>query len=548
MDDLCQGLKKLIHNQIECDLLELKNHLDNCYKVIQDFENFSIQESHLFIGNYLLKIKINDKDTHITNKGEIAENFIVTEIQAKKLLDKSQSLITFERDYELAMQKSFEDNKEIRINQRISPVKLSNTSNFMIEMQTNAFKQNKLDQISIKQELEWQRQEIKIVKGQIKAKRQDLVNKENEIKKESNNLRNEQVKLVKETARLEKSWEEINEKQEKYKKFIEFLHDIMSTISVRIDLCNSFNSNSSILSIEQDHNNEDDEMKSLETELQELENQLKTEPKESSEAIQLKISRIKSRIVGIRSEKMMNNSLLKSTSVRNVMFAIQKSFLMRKPLPHKELTANHRSIVPTIPFTQTLPHQRSSLITSLPMNISQISSKQSSPNNATTCRSSIGTPTTERLNNHMHQRSEGCFGQQTSKNRENDAHEDVREKRKSLTIKEARLQEKEDELAKKENWIRNNLEKNFHDQEYLNLLKTEKMNLNRVKKQLEAKERNIEEKMIEIERVEIDLSNKDKELDNIRIEIDKDKIKLEDERGELLQKIEDIKNFIKKCL
>ena len=52
--------------------------------------------------------------------------------------------------------------------------------NFIANVSNIKSKQNKLDQISIKQELEWQRQEIKIVKGQIKAKRQDLVNKENE--------------------------------------------------------------------------------------------------------------------------------------------------------------------------------------------------------------------------------------------------------------------------------------------------------------------------------------------------------------------------------
>lgn len=541
ISSLANCLQKLIQNQVECTLIDLKQLIDDCYKTIQNFENFHISNSSISLGNYCFKLKIDDSDLHVADKSEISKNFQATETRQKLRFDFPKSVIDYCEDYELDMIKAFESNT-MQLNPQIS-------AQFVNDIQIQNFKLNTLEQFNSKQEIQWQKQEIKTLKGQIKSKLQKILCKEQEMKKEFEKFKKDKVNLVKDAAKIEKACEDLNERKEKYSKFLDMLQKITSNLSAKNDShMNSFASNSSFVSIDQSFTNDEEELKGLEQELKDLEMRYKTSPADSIESIQTKISRVRSRITGIKTEKMLSSSMNKSASIKNVMSAMQKVYSIKQPLPHKALTASHKSIIPSVPFSQVLNNSRRATISPLPFTVANDFARANtmlpeliSPGQN---RSHIGTPTTERLEIHAHQRSDGFYNSNYRKNQETEPRDSEATVKRSIMLKEARLQDKEEELSKKENWIRNNLERNFKDQEYLNLLKTEKMNLNRVKKELEVKERNIEEKMTEIEKIEEQVEARKKTLEKKEYDIEAEWQRLENDKEDLVVKIQEIKLFV----
>ena len=542
-------VKQAIPKLIECTLLDLKQLIEDCYKTIQNFENFSIREASISIGNQMLTLKISEQDILVSDKSEISKNFKFTQSRSEKEVVFPETILNYCKNYELDMEKAFNSDESCQVSQRISlpvaPCKLV----FMNQLQIASLKQSNHDQISLKQELEWQRQEMKVLKGQLKSKIQELSCRDKLAKQELEKLKISQVNLVKESVNIEKSWENLNNKKEKYSKLTAKLQKMAKNLSVPLDSQrDSFISNTSYTSIDHSFVNEE-ELKSLEQELKDLEVQYKSARAEAAESIQLKISRIKSRINAIRSEKVMSSSLNKSASIKNTISAMQKAFSIKQPLPHKALTASHKSIVPLVPFTQKLNGSRRSVASPLPFHTGHAYTKSYTispdfpPDNSGT-RSNIGTPTTERLEMHAQQRSDGFFNSNYAKNQETESRDEEEGTRKSLVLKEQRLREKEEELSKKENWIRNNLEKNFKEIEYFQFVKNEKMGLNRVKKELEVKERSLEDKMHDVERLEHGFRDRFMELERKKCEFEAEKQKLDNDKEDLLVKIEEINAFV----
>ena len=520
--------------------------IDDCYKIIQNFENFAIVDSTICIGNYKFKLNITDFDVHVADKALIAKNYLFQEIKSEKKTEFPPSLINFCEDYEKDMVTAFFASETPKLN----VFSINSNSSFINETGSKLRKQFAIDQKLLRKELEWQKQEVKILKGQLKAKIQEIKNKENWIQAEFLKIKKHTVILAKESSKIEKQWEDLNEKKEKQLKISEFLQKSVSGLLAKTETSgNSLLSNNNFDSFDQGYSNEESNLNVLNQELKDCENQYRTSSVKDSESILLKINHLKNQINSIKSREIIMRSMEKSKNLKGVMSKMQKVYSIKNILPHPNLTPGQRLKGFQTPLAQAFNNEKKNITisTSFEVPIGHSRSSTYTPlnflNRDLQSRCFIATPTTEIAELNM--RSDGFYNYENHKFMETELNDEKNEKYKLLVIKEARLQEKEEELIKKEKWLRNNLEKTFNDQEYLNLLKNEKMTLNRVKKELETKEKLVEKKLVEAEGIKNSMMKKNQEIETKKSDLESSKINLEIEKEDLVQKIEEIQKFIR---
>ncbi|OMJ92032.1 hypothetical protein SteCoe_5234 [Stentor coeruleus] len=555
IDSISQALLKLMHNKIECTIYDLKQLIDDSYKIIQNFEILKIKNSTLHIGNSAFTLSILDKDFYIGKKPEISKLFLPITETIKKSYDFPNSFIDMCKNYEHSMQKAYENSVYSNI-ANIVPTDSFKKSSFLQDLQLQSYRANTLEQRTLKKELEWGKNEIKVLKGQLKEKIHEVQIKDRDNKSEFFKLKEERARLLKEKERIEKNSEDLDDKRRKFMVWAEGLRKIVDKLSEKSEVANHssyMSMNNSFTSVEQSFINEEDEQKSLEAELKDLESQLFIVSPDKKDSLQTRINRIKTRIQILRSEKLVNQSSRRTTKLKSAVSNMQNVMGIKYPLPHNPLSASHRSIIPSTPFTQTLSTVKRSAMTPVQFSIAPVHNRSTtytppSPINfpIPQGRSSALTPTTERLELHAHMKSDDFYNVDMKKNFETD--EIIEKETKSLLLREVRLAGKEEELAKKEKWIRSNLEKCSNDKEYLEIVKNERMNLNRTKKELEAKGKALEGKCVEIEKVQTVVRRKSECLDRKTMEIDADRMRLDGEREDLIQKIEDIKRFVEENL
>lgn len=558
IESISQALLKLIHNKIECTIYDLKQLIDDTYKIVKNFESFKIKDSTLHIGNSAFTISILDKDFYTGKKPEISKLFLPLTETIKKQPDFPNTFIDMCKNYELSLQKAYENSVYTNI-ANVVPTSSFKKSTFLQDLQLQSYRANTLEQRTLKKELEWGKNEIKVLKGQLKEKIHEVQIKDRDNKNEFFKLKEERARLLKEKEKIEKNSEDLDDKKRKFLIWAEGLKKIVEGLNEKIEVANhsSFMSmNNSFTSIEQSFVNEDDEQKSLESELKDLELQLYKVSTDNKDSLQTRINRIKTRIQVLRSEKLVNQSSRRTNKLKNAVSNMQNVMGIKYPLPHNPLSASHRSIIPSTPFTQTLSTAKRSAMTPVQFSIAPIHNRSTtytppSPINfpLSQGRSSALTPTTERLELHEHTKSDSLYSVDMKKSFEGDEKDGIIAKEtRSLMLREARLAEKEEELVKKEKWIRSNLEKCRNDKEYLEIVKNERMNLNRTKKELEAKGKALEGKYVEVEKVQTGVRRKSECLDRKTMEIDADRMRLDSEREDLIQKIEDIKRFVEENL
>lgn len=548
-ESLSAALQKLIHKKIECTTYDLKQLIDDTYKIIQNYENSYIRNSRLSLGNTLFTLTILDKDIYIGKKQEISKLFNPPIEIKQKTVDFPDTVLDMCRNYELSMQKAFE-NSVYDSSPNVVPCKSLPKSGFLHDLQLQLYITNTLEQRTMKRELEWGKSEMKTLKGQLKEKIHDVQVKIRENKNEFFKLKEERARLLKEKEQIEKNSEDLDDKKRRFLKWADGLKKLVDALVEKNDAANmsSFQSmNNSFMSVEQSFINEEDEQKSLESELKELEGQLEKVPKDKKDSLQTRIQRIKTRIQAIKTEKLINQSSRRTTRLKTAVSNMQNFMGIKYPLPHTPLSSSHKTLITVsqssskrpsltpLPFPLAPIHNRSTTYTPVsPLNL--IINKEKT--------SAIGI-ISEKNEHHGHMKSEGYFNFDMKKTMETEEKDEiVGQTMKSLVIREARLDEREEELMKKEKWIRGNLEKCRSDKEYLELLRSERMNLNRSKKELEVKGKNLEGKFAEVEKIEFGVKRKSQCLDRMSMELDADRMKLDSDREELIQKIEDIKRFV----
>ncbi|OMJ82559.1 hypothetical protein SteCoe_16724 [Stentor coeruleus] len=549
IESLSLALQKIIYKKIECTTYDLKQLIDDTYKIIQNYENYHIKDCRLSLGNILFTLTIQDKEIYVGKKQEISKLFNPTSEIVKKTTDFPDTVLDMCRNYELSMQKAFE-NSIYDSTPDVVPCKSLPKSGFLHDLQLQLYITNTLEQRTMKRELEWGKSEMKALKGQLKDKIHDVQIKIRDNKNEFFKLKEERARLLKEKEEIEKNSEDLDDKKRKFLKWADGLKKLVDNLIEKNDVGNmsSFQSmNNSFMSVEQSFINEEDEQKSLESELKELEAQLDKVPKDRKDSLQTRIQRIKTRIQAIKSEKLISQSSRRTTRLKTAVCNMQNLMGIKYPLPHTPLSSSHKTLISVSQSSLKRPS-----LTPLPFPLAPIHNRSTtytpiSPLNLILNKDKI--PTTNQISEktelHTHVKSESCFNFDIKKPIETEEKDEaVGQTMKSLVMREARLAEKEEELMKREKWIRGNLEKCRSDKEYLELLKSERMNMNRSKKELEAKGKNLEGKYVEVEKIEFGVKRKSECLDRMSMELDADRVKLDNEREELIQKIEDIKRFV----
>ena len=187
------------------------------------------------------------------------------------------------------------------------------------------------------------------------------------------------------------------------------------------------------------------------------------------------------------------------------MSKVQTSMAIRPSLHHNLLKSTYRSIAQPVHLTQNLPKERRSVLTPVPFAMTRLQSK-SNLSNFGSPKYDLGSEQlnlaiNDRFEFQCYHRSDGFLSNEYKKTQETEDKEEEN-KGRALIIKEARLMTKEEELNKKELRIQSYWEKNIEENELAEIIKTERMNINRMKKEVEAKEKAVEEKMAEVDLLE----------------------------------------------
>lgn len=552
----CRIIQNSIQNFISCSVLDLKKTIEDLYKAIQNFEDYGETSAKLYLGSIIFTLNITEKDLIPGTKSEISKN-LKNFYQANKELEKLPEFLSqFSKNLESEMSKSYTDSIKYSEIQPLSSTVLYKNFNYLNDLENFQLRKGSLETFNMKKEIEWDRQELKFMKGQLKSKLQELKLREKDLKSESSKISEGRIKLAKENQKLEKMLEDLEERKHKYYKMQESLKTIVSDkprLSESV-MNSSFMSNSSIASIDVGENL-DDEQKMLEKELDELKLVQSQGGPEVQDSLAMNISKIQNRLTTIKSEKMLSMTSKRSHKMNTVISKLQKTMSIKQnPLPRMPLTSTHKSIVPNIPFTHSLSGRKSTY-TPIPFPISthHVRSPTYTPPNPLTPlggeRSNNTTPINERIELHNHKKSEGFFSSDFRHSLETEPKDEYQDQKlKSLILKEARLMQKEEEILRKENWVKSNMDKNISDSDILELIKTERMNINRKIKEYEIKEKKLEDKYMEFERLESKVKSKNKELERQQSDFEVEKSRFEQEKDEWYQKLDDIQRVLNETL
>lgn len=551
IQSLVKSLQSSIQNFISCTILDLKRTIDDCYNAINHFELHGQTSSKLCLGNYIFTLNITDKDLNPGSKAEISLNLASFYPSAST---STSNNVPFSDNLLNQMVEAYKETLEYSNCKEIRQATYYKNFNYLSDLENFTLRKTSLETFNMKKEIEWDRQELKYLKGQAKAKVQELKNKEKEIKDVDSKLRTERIRLAKESQSLEKQFQDVDDRRSKYQKLQDSLKEVLSTRprASEANLNSSFMSSSSITSIASMDftENLDDEQQILEKELEELKQIHSACSPDELESITMKIQKIQVRLTSIKSEKLISFSQRRSIKMNSVISKMQKSLSIKQaPLPRMPLSTSQKSMIPPAPFAPSMSGRRTT-ITPIPFQLSSHHVRSPTytppiPLTPSSNRSNNTTPINERIELHSHKKSEGFFTsdfRSSLETEEKDENQD--QKLRSLVVKEARLKQKEEELVKKENFIKANLDKKVTDRDVLETLRTERMAMNRRTKEYEAKERKLEEMFAEAEKMDGQVRTRVRSLEKAQGELESDRSKLEQERDEFYSKMEEMQRLV----
>ena len=412
-------MKNSFSNKIFCSISELHQAFFSIYDIIHNYENFGIDQTNFFIGRYEFILNINDNDLPLPAKDQIEKYFRdftkTKDTETVLFKDFPESIKNLFKEYEDSMIIAYNTDKL----HSISISKFTNlpvNSNYLLEIQHASAKQSQITQGILKNELEWQKQDLKFQKAQSKLKGLEYHKKEENLNKHFNMIKNQRLSVAYEMERLEKEAENLKTKKAQVGYFVKELKALIEDFSSNPenqakDSENSLIKNSAF--------NIQEELQFLEMELRDLENQFKISSVNESENIKTQIYRLKTKISSLKSINVVTSTLKNTNTMKNIIKNLSRVYSLSPPKPPSSQASTGFSAW-TSPSSKNLNFSESKIL------ISQNSLKDS-PYIRANRRSS----------------SEVCNN-----------YKDITEDKESyLSIKEARLKEKEEMINKKEEFF-----------------------------------------------------------------------------------------------
>ena len=493
----------------DCSVQELHMTVKRLSEIIRNYENFKIIQGIFYLGKQEISLSINNQDTAIADKKEI-QTVLLNSIQNQIINEIDDIPVPFYcvealSCYEADLYRAFEEN--INGETCKEQVKCVNRySGFIAEQQSSVLRQTKLEHAVIKYDLDWQKEEFKLLKTQLKCKRNEVANKELDLNKRYKNLRENRLSMAHESEVFEKKIENFEEKKELLSQIIDKIRDLIKELTLKSgspkkdlppEICINFLSTQ-------------DEINQLELDLKALETQFKRANAVQAESLQTQIYRVKTKISSLKSINMLNNTFQSAKSAKNIMQNFTKVYSVRSACHHRT-TGGFAS------------NKASPLNSSAIFNFSQIE------------RESV--------------KSIEKQGRSTSVSMSDliETLDSDKDKKTSMNYKESRLAEKEEELRRKEEKLVKALEKIGTESE-VEVIKEEIVNLSRVKRFYESRQKQLENKFLESDKVRDRLKEKEKDLQKKFDEIEELNSKLKDDRNDILLQLESMKLFIEENL
>lgn len=502
LPSLIEKILKNSSGHIECSLQDLKHAEEDIRRIIKNFENFKVAQGVFHLGLSEFEVIVNNLDTIIAKKEDVQSVFLnsLSEVKCHTIDDilVPEAFLGNFHEIMTGMQSAYECKKIV------IPNSLSKEpqNKYISEIQHSAFLQAKSSHQSLIYELEWQKEEFKLLKTQLKSKKHELALKDSDLNLRYKNLKKHRISMAHEFEKLEKKIEEFEKKKKVFFNISEKISAMIEDLSITSESPEkgSFpETQSDFLCIK-------DEIFSLEEELKSLEIAFRHANADKAGSLHTQIYHVKTKISSLKSINLLKNTQQNAKSAKNIMQNFNKVYSLRTPYPHKT-TGGFRSNRSS-PYNSTVQFDFNKL---------ERTSLNSVP-------------------------SKDKFGRSTSVTI-TDMLDHEFDRKEYLTQKEVRLSEKEEELDRKEENFIKKLEKTGNIED-ATLLKEELRSISRSKRYFETKQKQLEMQWNDQEKSQKLLKLREIELEKRQLEIFDSQERLQDERQTLLIALENLKNCI----
>lgn len=334
LESISKFLSKKLNNLIYCTLQDLHEGVRILLESIENFEKFNQKTCTLALGSHEFVLKINGKDIPMTPKSQIS-NFLSQNcdkpvVRTQNYMELPSSVIDMCRNYEESMLISYAEIQEPEITLN-SCKKIPYQSLCAINMQLEMMKKSENDQKKIKTQLEWEKTELKAVRAMMKQKKNDM-------QSEIENLKAKRLALAHESVKAEKELEKANKKQEKIQKALEkmmrFLEELDEESRKNAEFIEVKNNDKDFSVIE--------EIETLEKQLKKLDGMLRRCQKDEIDQINTQIYRVKTKISSLKSINAINDVTSMRKNATNVMNNLNRVYSIdnvKKRTPIKRYTA-----------------------------------------------------------------------------------------------------------------------------------------------------------------------------------------------------------------
>ncbi|OMJ65757.1 hypothetical protein SteCoe_37663 [Stentor coeruleus] len=334
LESISAFLSKKMNNIISCTLQDLHEGVRVLLESITNFEKFNQKTCTLTLGSCEFLLKINGKDLPMMPKSQIS-SFLSRDWDkivpgTKKYTEFPSSIIDMCRNYEESMLEAYAEiqEPEIVIN---NCKKISYQSQLAIKMQLEMLKKSENDQKKLKTQLEWEKTELKVLRAMVKQKKNDM-------QSEIENLKTKRLAMAHESVKAEKEIDKVNKKQETIQKALEKMMRFFE------ELDEESRKNAEFVEV---RNNDKDfsvveEIETLEEQLKKLDGMLRRCRNEEVDQINTQIYRIKTKISSLKSISAINDVTSMRKNTKNAMNNLNRVYSIddiKKRTPIKRYTA-----------------------------------------------------------------------------------------------------------------------------------------------------------------------------------------------------------------
>lgn len=323
IDHAAKFIKDKLTYKIECSLAELHEFSKKIEKIILDYESFNCSSWNLGIAGEEFIFLINSNDSCVS-KDELTRFMSFSQEETSKLNGEKEKVYEFNKsvqdfcmDLEGIMESQYENLKKAKFNEDI--LKINKNSRYLIQYEIEDNKKRRLECSQLKNDLEWQKEELRFIIAQTKYKKNECVSKEVLLENQISRIRTRRVSMAQELENIEIENNKLENQKEKIQNVLNYLISIINSIQKKP------------ASTPPDPSTLQSQIKDLEAQLKLLEKNLSLSSIQEQDSISTQIYRLKTKISSLKSINVINKNLKSTSSAKNLMQSLNKMYKISKP-------------------------------------------------------------------------------------------------------------------------------------------------------------------------------------------------------------------------